>query len=78
MKNPLTVGELIKELQKLPKDLVVVTPDMEQRKSEFYMVFSAKIIKATVDEEWGIRWDSSRYPFKPWADIKEYALLDWS
>lgn len=78
MEEPLRVGELIKELKKLPEDLVVVTPDMEQRKSDYFKVFSVRIIKATENDEWGIRWESPRYPFKPWMVIKEYALLDWS
>ncbi len=77
MKKPLTVGELIEKLKKLPEDLVVLTPDMEQRKSDYYEVFSVKIIEAVIDKEWGIRWNDW-VPFKPGADIKEYVLLDWN
>ena len=77
MRKPLTVGELINELKKFPKDLIILTPDMEQRKSDYYEVFSVKIIEAVIDKEWGIRWDDF-VPFKPWVDIKEYVLLDWS
>lgn len=74
-KKPLTVGELIKELKKLPKDLVVVTPDTEQYETDFNEVYSVKIVKAYVDNEWGIRWVK---PWtRPWMEIKEYALLDW-
>lgn len=72
---PLTVGELINELKKFPKDLVVLTPDMEQRKSDYYEVCSVKVIEAVIDKEWGIRWDDF-VPFKPGTDIKEYVLLD--
>lgn len=77
MGKSLTVGQLIKELKKLPEDLVVLTPDMEQRKSDYYEVFSVKIIEAVIDKEWGIRWNDW-VPFKPGADIKKYVLLDWS
>lgn len=76
-KKPLTVGELIKELKKFPEDLVVLTPDMEQRQSDYYEVYSVKVIEAVIDKEWGVRWNDF-VPFKPWADIKEYVLLDWS
>lgn len=48
---PLTVGELINELKKFPKDLVVLTPDMEQRKSDYYEVCSVKVIEAVIDKE---------------------------
>lgn len=74
-KKPLTVGELIKELKKLPKDLVVITLDTEQYECDFHNVFSVKTTKAYVDDEWGLRWVK---PWtKPWMDIKEYVLLDW-
>lgn len=75
--KPLTVGELINELKKFPKDLVVLTPDMEQRKSDYYEVYSVKVIEAVIDKEWGIRWNDF-VPFKSGADIKEYVLLDWN
>ncbi len=76
MKNPLTVGELIEKLKKFPKDLVVVTPDTEQYETDFNEVFSVKIAKAYVDDEWGIR---EVQPWrKPLGNKKEYVLLDWS
>lgn len=77
MKKPLTVGDLIKELQKFPEDLVVVTPDTEQYQSDFNEVFRVRTVEAFIDEKkWGIRWVE---PWrKPLTDIKEYVLLDWS
>ncbi len=75
MEKPLTVGKLINELKKLPEDLVVVTPDTEQRLCDFNEVFSVKTTRAFRDDEWGLRWVK---PWtKPWMDTKEYVLLGW-
>ena len=77
MKTPLTVGQLVEKLKSFPKDMIILTPDMEQRKSDYYEVYNVKVIEAVIDKEWGIRWNDF-VPFKPEADIKKYVLLDWN